>query len=103
QPFAYGYLLGLFNSPDMGAFLTSTSFSDEIQALPFHWQTLISEAKDEVILERTQHHPLEQHPAMERLENVRQYVWIASGKDAANLPNTLNSLLHQDDQLWPII
>ncbi|KAL0079788.1 hypothetical protein J3Q64DRAFT_1609456, partial [Phycomyces blakesleeanus] len=86
-------------SPDMGAFLTSTSFSDEIQALPFHWQTLISEAKDEVIQERTQHSPLKQHPAMKRLENVRQYVWMAAGNDSSNLPNTLTSILHQDDQL----
>ncbi|KAI8388822.1 uncharacterized protein BYT42DRAFT_248010 [Radiomyces spectabilis] len=123
QPYPYQSLIGLFTAPDMGAYLADVDIQDDVSTLPIQLQTMISEAKEEVIIERTkaQHRQQQQqqqqpqsqfhedgdhqafasesHPALRRLENLRDYLWIASGHDKANIAPTLGKLLQSEDEL----
>ncbi|KAF7727979.1 hypothetical protein EC973_006867 [Apophysomyces ossiformis] len=106
QPFPYNYLLNLFTAPNMGAFLAETSFTDDVYALPIHLQRLISEAKEEVILERTKASQGILHrsnQALNRLEDVRKYVWMRSGGDVANLMAILTHIVSDEDELQNLV
>ncbi|CAO3624907.1 unnamed protein product [Cunninghamella echinulata] len=87
-PFKYNYLLNLFSAPNMAAFLAEATVTDDLYALPIHLQRLISEAKEEVVIERTRLNQEGEfsttHPALQRLERVRSYCWLRAGADMAN-------------------
>ncbi|KAI9255638.1 hypothetical protein BDA99DRAFT_517281 [Phascolomyces articulosus] len=109
-PFQYNYLLSLFTSPDMVKHLTQASISEDVSALPIHLQRLISEAKEEVVLERIkakqyqqEHSQQEQPLALIRLERVRNYVRMQSGGDTANLMMTLTELMSDEDELENVL
>ncbi|KAI9494072.1 hypothetical protein BDB00DRAFT_820745 [Zychaea mexicana] len=109
-PFQYNYLLSLFTAPDMAKHLAQTNVSEDVYALPIHLQRLISEAKEEVVLERikaTQNEKQNDNPqqplALTRLERVRNYVWMQSGGDVANLMMTLTELMSDEDELENVL
>ncbi|CAO3644944.1 unnamed protein product [Cunninghamella blakesleeana] len=108
QPFKYNYLLNLFSAPNMSAFLAEATITDDLYALPIHLQRLISEAKEEVVIERTKLNQGEQlstanHPALQRLERFRSYCWLRSDADTANLMSLLMEVANDDDELQHII
>ncbi|KAG0169232.1 hypothetical protein DFQ30_003832 [Apophysomyces sp. BC1015] len=106
QPFPYNYLLNLFTAPQMGAYLAETSFTDDVYALPIHLQRLISEAKEEVIIERTrarQGHGNRSNQALNRLEDVRKYVWMRSSGDVSNLMTVLIHIVSDEDELENLV
>ena len=106
-PFQYNYLLSLFTAPDMVKHLTQASISEDIYALPIHLQRLISEAKEEVVLERrikaNEQKQQQRSLALIRLERVRNYVWMQSGGDIANLMMTLTELMADEDELENVL
>ncbi|KAG2226700.1 hypothetical protein INT45_001047 [Circinella minor] len=106
-PFQFNYLLSLFTAPDMVKHLTQASISEDIYALPIHLQRLISEAKEEVVLERrtktNEQNQQQRSLALIRLERVRNYVWMQSGGDIANLMMTLTELMGDEDELENVL
>ncbi|KAI7860065.1 hypothetical protein BDC45DRAFT_495575 [Circinella umbellata] len=106
-PFQYNYLLSLFTAPDMVKHLSQASISEDIYALPIHLQRLISEAKEEVVLERrtkaNEQNQQQRSLALIRLERVRNYVWMQSGGDIANLMMTLTELMGDEDELENVL
>lgn len=106
--FQYNYLLNVFTTPDMAKYLAEAEITEDVHALPIHLQRLLSEVKEEVVLERIhkeQNEQLQQQPsmAMIRLERVRNYVWIQSGGDIANLMSALTELMSDEDELENVL
>ncbi|KAI8393439.1 uncharacterized protein BYT42DRAFT_551041 [Radiomyces spectabilis] len=103
EPFHYNYLLNLFTAPDMKAYLMGTGFSEDVYALPIHLQRLISEAKEEVVIESTKaNQVIASQPsftALSQLERVRNFVWMCSDGDVANLMQCIIQLISDEDEL----
>ncbi|ORZ03887.1 hypothetical protein BCR43DRAFT_484137 [Syncephalastrum racemosum] len=109
ETYHYNYLVSLFTAPDMKAFLAQASPNEDLYALPIHLQRLISEAKEEVVLEASQQGGQQQQqqskrmPALDRLERVRSYVRMQSCGDLANLMLGLTELVWDDDELEHVL
>jgi hypothetical protein len=106
EPFRYNYLLNLMTAPDMGAYLSAASFTDDVYALPLHLQRLISEAKEEIVLNYTKQKErlaTTESPALRRLEHVRTYIWMRSDGDFANLMSAINELVTDEDELADLL
>lgn len=107
EPFPYNYLVSLFTAPDMAKHLAEATITEDVYALPIHLQRLISEAKEEVVIERIRSKEEQQqeqhHPALSRLERVRQYVWMRSSGDVASLMTALVELLSDEDELENVL
>lgn len=107
--FQYNYLLNVFTTPDMAKYLAEAEITEDVYALPIHLQRLLSEVKEEVVLKRSNkehiEHQHQQQPsmAMIRLERVRNYVWIQSGGDVANLMSALTELMSDEDELENVL
>ncbi|ORY92338.1 hypothetical protein BCR43DRAFT_498191 [Syncephalastrum racemosum] len=103
QPYPYIYLLNLFTAPNMSSYLANAHFTEDVYGLPIHLQSLISEAKEEVVFARTRHKqglPVDQHqPATRRLERLKEYVWARSGHDMSMMTTTIDELVDNDDEL----
>ncbi|GAN05764.1 hypothetical protein MAM1_0101d05239 [Mucor ambiguus] len=102
QPFSCIYLLNLFLAPDMTRYLAETSISDDVYALPVHLQTLICEARMEVLVSKQKNHPLEGN-AIKRLEKVREYIKSIALNDTAAIISTLSELIRDDDEMSIIL
>lgn len=102
QPFSCIYLLNLFLAPDMTRYLAETSISDDVYTLPVHLQTLICEARMEVLISKQKNHPLEGN-AIKRLEKVREYIRSIAHNDTAAIINTLSELIRDDDEMSIIL
>ncbi|KAI7878830.1 hypothetical protein K492DRAFT_170548 [Lichtheimia hyalospora FSU 10163] len=108
-PFQYNYLVGLFSSPDMATYLSESSMNEDIYALPIHLQRLLSEAKEEVVLQRSykeqgrQSHDQQPLVALTRLSRVRNYLRIQSGGDMANMMDALVELMSDEDELENVV
>lgn len=110
ETYHYNYLVNLFTAPDMKAFLAQASPNEDLYALPIHLQRLISEAKEEVVLEASQQSQPDKEqqqykrmPALDRLERVRSYVRMQSCGDLANLMLGLAELVWDDDELEHVL
>ncbi|KAI8880130.1 hypothetical protein K501DRAFT_225385 [Backusella circina FSU 941] len=95
-------------APDMGAYLSAASFTDDVYALPLHLQRLISEAKEEIVLKYTTQKQqgiamATESPALRRLEHVRTYIWMRSDGDFANLMSAINELVTDEDELADLL
>lgn len=105
--FQYNYLLNVFTTPDMAKYLAEAEITEDVYALPIHLQRLLSEVKEEVVLKRINKEHIEQQQqpsmAMVRLERVRNYVWIQSGGDVANLMSALTELMSDEDELENVL
>ncbi|GAA5801703.1 hypothetical protein HPULCUR_007154 [Helicostylum pulchrum] len=102
EPYRYNYLLNLMTAPDMNAYLSATSFNDDIYALPIHLQRLISEAREEILLSNSNKNYKEKSAQL-RLEKVRQLVWLRSDGDFSILMNTLTELVSDEDELEDLL
>ncbi|KAI9312034.1 hypothetical protein BX666DRAFT_1866873 [Dichotomocladium elegans] len=94
-PFQYNYLVSLFSAPDMVEHLAQSTLGEDVYALPIHIQRLLCEAKEEV----TQQPSL----ALTRLQHVRDYVWIQSGGDVANMMVAITELMSDEDELENVL
>lgn len=106
QPFPFQYLINLFTAPDMSAYLADNRITEDVDMLPIHWQKLISEAKEEVVFERTkarQGLPGGQRRAIDRLERLKVYVWSRAAGDVSNVMSILTELVSNDDELDNIL
>lgn len=108
ETFPYNYLVSLFTAPDMAQYLVQASVTEDVHALPIHLQRLISEAKEEAVLERIkakQQSDKQQSEliALKRLQRVRDYVWARSSGDVANLMSALTELISDEDELESIL
>ncbi|KAI7887307.1 hypothetical protein K492DRAFT_179120 [Lichtheimia hyalospora FSU 10163] len=104
--FQYNYLLNVFTTPDMAKYLAEAEMTEDVHALPIHLQRLLSEVKEEVVLKRSnkeQNDHQQPSMAMIRLERVRNYVWIQSGGDVANLISALTELMSDEDELENVL
>lgn len=102
QPFSCIYLLNLFLAPDMTRYLAETSISDDVYTLPVHLQTLICEARMEVLVSKQKNHPLEGN-AIKRLEKVREYIRNVAHHDTAAIIDTLSELMRDEDEMSIIL
>lgn len=106
QPIPYVYLLNLFMAPDMRSYLAHTQFTEDVYALPIHLQRLISEAKEEVVISRTNTTNTQQHQddrATRRLQRLKDYIWSRSGHDVSYMLESLTELIKDEDELETII
>lgn len=105
--YPYPYLLNLLLAPDMRAYLCDAKYSEDVYALPIHLQTLISEAKEEVIIERTKQEQglpsTAPELAMKHLQRVKDSVWSRSGHDPDNVANAVIELVRNEDELDNIL
>lgn len=90
QPFRYNYFLNLMTAPDMNAYLLLND--DSLYNLPIHLQTLIVEAKEELVFDKDK-------PAQKKLERLKQFVWQRSYGDCSMLMNVLSELVSNEDEL----
>jgi hypothetical protein len=95
QPFQYNHLIHLLTAPDIKTYLSTTSITEDVYALPIHIQILISEAKEEIISNSISQKTT--NTAQTRLERLKTFVWQRSNGDIANLMSTLVELMSNED------
>ncbi|KAI9496392.1 hypothetical protein BDB00DRAFT_869335 [Zychaea mexicana] len=107
QPLGYSYLLNLFTAPDMRSYLAQANFTEDVYAMPIHLQRLMSEAKEENVIARTQEkqgiEPQGSYNATRRLERLREYVWARAGHDISTCMRIVYELIEDEDELINIL
>ncbi|KAI8357289.1 hypothetical protein BD560DRAFT_406437 [Blakeslea trispora] len=97
QVYRYNYLLNLMTAPDMSAYLSVVHDDDSIYALPIHLQRLISEAREEIVLNS------HDKQAQLRLERLRRHLWQRSGGDMSILMVILNEIVFDEGELEDLL
>ncbi|KAI8369783.1 hypothetical protein EDC96DRAFT_503392 [Choanephora cucurbitarum] len=97
EVYRYNYLLNLMTAPDMSAYLTVVHDDDNVYALPIHLQRLISEAREEIVLNS------HDKQAQIRLERLRQHLWQRSGGDMSILMVILNEIISDEGELEDLL
>ncbi|CEP07612.1 hypothetical protein [Parasitella parasitica] len=91
-------------APDINRYLAETAIPDDVYDLPLHVQKLICEARMEVLVSKQKNSAqASDKSAIKRLKKVQEYINGVAHQDTAAIIDTLNELIHDEDEMSSIL